>query len=100
MTETVLVTGGTGYVTGWCIVALLARGSQVRTTVRGAAKGEAVRDAVATAVAPGDRLGFAVADLTSDEGWEAAMAGVDHVLHVASPLGEENPRNADELIIP
>ena len=100
MTETVLVTGGTGYVAGWCIVALLERGYRVRATVRGAAKGEPVRDAVATVVAPGDRLEFAVADLTHDEGWDAAMAGVDYVLHVASPLGEENPRDADDLIVP
>jgi dihydroflavonol-4-reductase len=34
MNEKVLVTGGTGYVAGWCIVALLERGYSVRTTVR------------------------------------------------------------------
>ncbi|MEV7992761.1 hypothetical protein AB0O67_12820 [Streptomyces sp. NPDC086077] len=28
-----------------------------------------------------------MADLTRDAGWEAALEGVDHVLHVASPLG-------------
>ena len=30
----VLVTGGTGFVAGWCIAALLQRGYEVRTTVR------------------------------------------------------------------
>lgn len=34
----VLVTGGTGFVGGWTIVALLRRGHVVRTTVRSAAK--------------------------------------------------------------
>ncbi|MEU9779921.1 NAD-dependent epimerase/dehydratase family protein [Streptomyces phaeochromogenes] len=100
MTEKVLVTGGTGYVAGWVIVGLLERGYEVRTTVRSPAKEKAVRDAVATVTAPGDRLSFAVADLTSDEGWDAAVAGADHVLHVASPLGDENTRDAEALIVP
>ncbi|MEV0379485.1 NAD-dependent epimerase/dehydratase family protein [Nonomuraea sp. NPDC050643] len=85
MTETVLVTGGTGYVAGWCVLELLQRGYQVRTTVRDASKEAAVR----AAVGPGDRLSFVVADLTGDDGWDAAVAGCDYVLHVASPLGAD-----------
>ena len=100
MAETVLVTGGTGYVAGWCVAELLKRGYTVRTTVRGAAKGEQVRRAVATEVDPGDRLGFAIADLTDDEGWAEAMDGVDYVLHVASPLGVDHNGDADSLIVP
>lgn len=87
MPETVLVTGGTGYVAGWCVVELLRRGHRVRTTVRGHGREQAVRDAVAGEVDPGGRLEFAVADLTADDGWAAAVEGVDRVLHVASPLG-------------
>ena len=34
MAEIVLVTGGTGYVAGWCIVDLLKRDYAVRATVR------------------------------------------------------------------
>jgi dihydroflavonol-4-reductase len=95
MSETVLVTGGTGYVAGWCITALLQRGYAVRTTVRSLEKEQTVRDAVSTVVDPGDRLSFAVADLTSDDGWDAAVAGVDYVLHVASPLSGQ-----DDLVTP
>jgi dihydroflavonol-4-reductase len=47
-----------------------------------------------------DRLAFALADLTSDDGWDAAVAGVDYVLHTASPFPSENPSHEDELIIP
>jgi len=36
-------------------------------------------------------LSFAVADLTADDGWDAALKGVDYVLHVASPLGGGTP---------
>ena len=100
MSETVLVTGGTGYVAGWCIVGLLERGYSVRTTVRSLTKEQAVRDAVGTVVDPADRLSFAVADLTGDDGWDDAVAGVDYVLHVASPLGNENTNDAQELIVP
>ena len=86
MTETVLVTGGTGYIAGWCIADLLTRGYRVRTTVRDTARKAVVRSAVASVVDPEDRLTFAVADLTSPAGWDAAADGVDYVLHVASPL--------------
>lgn len=100
MTETVLVTGGTGYVAGWCIAELLRRGYRVRTTVRSAANEDAVRAAVVTVVDPGDRLSVAIADLTSDDGWEAAVAGVAYVLHVASPLGADGSTDPDALIAP
>ncbi|MFF7216043.1 NAD-dependent epimerase/dehydratase family protein [Streptomyces sp. NPDC008238] len=87
MPELVLVTGGSGYIGGWCVAELLRRGYDVRTTVRGRDRERAVTEAVAQVADPAGRLRFAVADLTSDEGWDAALEGVDRVLHVASPLG-------------
>ncbi|GAA4566471.1 NAD-dependent epimerase/dehydratase family protein [Planotetraspora kaengkrachanensis] len=87
MAETVLVTGGTGFVAGRCIVELLRRGYAVRTTLRTRAREDEVRDALSTAADPEGRLSFAVADLTSDTGWAEAVAGCEYVLHVASPLG-------------
>ncbi|MEO3857400.1 NAD-dependent epimerase/dehydratase family protein [Acrocarpospora sp. B8E8] len=87
MAELVLVTGGSGYVAGWCIAELLKRGYDVRTTVRGPGKEEGLTQAVSTVVDPAGRLTFAVADLLDDDGWDAAVKGVDRVLHVASPLG-------------
>ena len=57
MADTVLVTGGTGFLGGWCIATLLERGYDVRTTVRDLAREQAVRDTVAAAgVEAGDRL--------------------------------------------
>src|SRR5215468_7674136 len=91
MAETVLVTGGTGYVAGWCIVELLNRGYTVRTTVRNLSKEQTVRANISAQIDPGDRLSFFVADLTSDDGWDTAVAGCDYILHVASPLGSDNP---------
>jgi nucleoside-diphosphate-sugar epimerase len=98
--ETVLVTGGTGFVAGWCVAVLLQRGYAVRTTVRDRSKEPAVRAAVAAAGQSGDRLSVFVADLTREDGWDAAMAGCDYVLHVASPLGGTTSVDPNALIIP
>jgi nucleoside-diphosphate-sugar epimerase len=100
MGETVLVTGGTGFVAGWCIVELLQRGHAVRTTVRSLSKEPAVRAAVAAVADSTDLLTFVSADLTSDEGWDVAMAGCDYVLHVASPLGGDASRDRNALLAP
>jgi dihydroflavonol-4-reductase len=98
--ETVLVTGGSGFIGGWCVVELLKRGYVVRTTVRSLSKEPAARAAIAAVIDPGNRLSFHAAELTKDEGWDEAVAGCDYVLHVASPLGVDNPKDADELIVP
>jgi nucleoside-diphosphate-sugar epimerase len=87
MAELVLVTGGSGYIAGWCIAELLRRGYEVRTTVRDPGREQAVVGAVSSVADPAGRLSFAVADLTADDGWDAALKGVDYVLHIASPLG-------------
>jgi dihydroflavonol-4-reductase len=98
--DTVLVTGGSGYLGGWCIIELLKRGYGVKTTVRDLAREPQVREAVAAEVDPGDRLSVLAAELGSDEGWPEAVAGCDYVLHVASPFPSKQPKDPDELIVP
>jgi nucleoside-diphosphate-sugar epimerase len=98
MAETVLVTGGTGFVGGWCIVELVRRGYAVRATVRSLRKEASVRAAIAAQVDAGDRLTLFAADLTADAGWDAALAGCDYVLHVASPLGGKT-KDPNDLIV-
>jgi nucleoside-diphosphate-sugar epimerase len=97
---TVLVTGGSGFIGGWCVIGLLQQGYTVRTTVRDLAREASVRAALGTVVDPGDRLSFHAANLTADAGWDAAAEGCDYVLHVASPLGVAEPKDPNELIIP
>src|SRR3954469_23526969 len=98
---TVLVTGGTGFLGGWCVASLLQRGHEVRTTVRDVARAGAVREAVGAAGAHADgRLEVVAADLTSDDGWPEALAGCRYVLHVASPFPPVQPKDPDELIVP
>ena len=98
--KSVLVTGGSGYLGGWCIAELLERGYDVRTTVRDLAREQRVRDSVASQIHPGERLTVLAADLTSDDGWADAVAGCDYVLHVASPFPPKQPKDPDELIVP
>jgi dihydroflavonol-4-reductase len=98
---TVLVTGGTGFLGGWCIASLLERGYEVRTTVRDLRREQAVFDAVKRAgLDPGSRVGVVAADLESDAGWADAVAGCRYVLHVASPFPPVQPEDPDELILP
>jgi dihydroflavonol-4-reductase len=97
---TVLVSGGSGYLGGRCVVELLRRGYAARTTVRDLAKEGEVRERVGSQLDPGDRLTVLAADLTSDEGWAEAVAGCEYVLHVASPVPAAQPKDPDELIVP
>ncbi|MGI9557488.1 MAG: NAD-dependent epimerase/dehydratase family protein, partial [Solirubrobacterales bacterium] len=98
--ETVLVTGGTGFLGGWCVIEALRRGYTVKTTVRDLAREEDVRTVVARELDAGNRLSVLEADLTHDSGWEEAAEGCDYVLHVASPITLSQPRDPNELIEP
>jgi dihydroflavonol-4-reductase len=97
---TVLVTGGTGFLAGHCISQLVRAGYPVRFTVRTAAKAHDAERTVAAAGAPTDSLTYAVADLGSDANWDAAVAGCDYVLHIASPFPRGVPRSENEVIAP
>ncbi len=98
---TVLVTGGTGFLGGWCVAELLRSGYTVRTTVRELRRSDDVRASLAAAgVEPGERLSIVAADLNADTGWQEAVAECDYVLHVASPFPPAQPKDADELIAP
>jgi dihydroflavonol-4-reductase len=98
--ETVLVTGGSGFLGGWCVIELLRQGYNVRTTVRSLSREPELRAAIASQTDPGDRLSVVSADLTDDAGWPEAVAGCTYVLHVASPFPPAQPKDHDELIIP
>ena len=91
----VLVTGASGYIAGFVIKALAAQGWQVRGTIRSSARAADVR---ATLGLPD--LELVACDLMSDVGWAQAMAGIDFVQHIASPIPAGEPRNPDDLIIP
>lgn len=97
----VLVTGGSGFIAGHCILQLLEQGYRVRTTVRSLEKEANLRSLLKEAgMIHDDRLSFVAADLTSDQGWSQAVSGADFVLHVASPVQPGHVKNEDDLVIP
>ena len=96
--DTVLVTGGTGYLATRLITDLLLEGTPVRTTVRSLDRSDAVREAVRRGGADAAGLTFAVASLTSDDGWADAAADVAGVYHLASPM--IHSQDPDEMVPP
>lgn len=98
---TVLVTGGSGFIGGRCILHLLEAGYTVRMTLRSLQREGEVRAMLKSGgVEPGERLSVYAADLLSDAGWSEAVAGCDYVLHVASPVQTTKPKDENELIVP
>ncbi len=99
--ELVLVTGGTGFIGAHCIIQLLHAGYRVRTTMRSLSREKDVRAMLGVGgILSTDQLSFFQADLLKDDGWAAATEGCDFVLHVASPLPVETPRDENDLITP
>ncbi|KUN29562.1 epimerase [Streptomyces antibioticus] len=100
-TDTVLVTGGSGFLGGRVIAQALGEGYKVRTTVRNLSREAQVRrDLEAMGAHAGDRLTFVEADLTADGGWAQAVADCRYVLHIASPFPGGEPDHEDDLIVP
>jgi len=96
-TKPVLVTGGSGYIAGFCIRQLIAEGFSVRATVRSLSREAEVREWLQV---PVDKLSFVAADLNGDAGWAEAATGVGGVLHVASPIPPTLPKTDDALVRP
>ena len=100
---TVLVTGGSGFIGSYVILALLAAGYTVRTTVRNLSREASIRTALQNGGATAsdlERLSFVAATLDNDDGWAEAVQGCTYVHHVASPFPAELPKHEDDLIIP
>ncbi|MCS7477135.1 SDR family oxidoreductase [Umezawaea endophytica] len=98
--DTVLVTGASGFIAGYCVEELLRHGYAVRGTVRDVSRTEKVDHLTVLAAELGGRLDFVAASLDTDEGWAEAVAGCAYVLHVASPNPPAVPRDEDEVVRP
>ena len=106
--NTVLVTGATGFIARHVVVQLLDAGWEVRGTARTAAGAAALADRLAglhADMAPHmadpavlERFTLVAADLTADDGWAEAVDGCSHVCHVASPVpGGKGARRVDMI---
>ncbi|KAA8490825.1 putative oxidoreductase [Porphyridium purpureum] len=101
--ELVLVTGITGFVGGHVAAACLRHGYRVRGSLRSLAKAKTTLAELQTAfgsdVFARDRVEFVQLDLEKDENWDSAMQGCTYVLHVASPVSAQEPKNPEEEMI-
>lgn len=95
----VTVTGASGFIALHCVRELLKQGYGVRGTLRDLELVPSLREALHPFGAS-SRLSFVRADLMSDDGWDEAMSNVQRVLHVASPVPLERPKDEQELIAP
>jgi dihydroflavonol-4-reductase len=103
MSRTILVTGASGYIAKHIVLQLLEQGDHVRGSVRSEKRAQELRAAMHANLSDPARLqnlSTVTLDLLSDDGWDAAMEGVDAVIHTASPFPLVQPKNADDLIRP
>ena len=98
MTDRVLVTGVSGFIGSHVTARLLAKGYDVRGTVRNKAKGSKIVDALAANGCDVSRLELVEANLASDAGWEEAVQDCRYIQHIASPLPLEAPKEREALV--
>lgn len=97
--KTILVTGVSGFIARRCAIELIEHGYVVRGTLRDAKRAASLRQDLAPLADVG-KLELVEADLLSDAGWDAAMAGCHGVLHLASPFPIAQPSDEADLIRP
>jgi dihydroflavonol-4-reductase len=103
MPHHVLLTGASGFIAKRITLDLLDAGHTVRGSLRSLKRADEVRAAVRPHLRDPDaldRLSFVELDLTRDQGWAEAMAGMTALIHTASPFPMAPPRDENELIRP
>lgn len=98
MSDTVLLTGLSGFIAKHVAKGLLKAGFAVRGTVRVRTKGQAARETLAAHGADVSRLEIVELDLTQDRGWDEAAMGCRFVQHTASPFPGAPPRDKFALV--
>lgn len=99
--ETVLVTGGSGFIACYCMIALLNKGYKVKATLRSLKKSELVKEMLKEGgVTSFEDLSFAEADLQNEASWEKAAEGCQYVIHTASPTPNTDAKTEEDFVIP
>ena len=86
MKNTILVTGGTGFIGSWVVKALLEKGNTVRLTVRDKSKKEKYSFLQEIADKSEGTLELWEADLMKKGSFDAPAKGSDMIAHIASPF--------------
>jgi nucleoside-diphosphate-sugar epimerase len=96
----VLITGASGFIGAHTVLEFLNNGYEVRGSIRDLNRADSLKTMLAKHTEHIENLEFVAATLTAADGWNEAVAGCDGVIHVASPVPIEQPKDPDEVIIP
>ena len=100
MKQTILVTGGTGYIGAWVVKGLLEHGHTVRATVRNIQQKEKYQFLQDIAEKSDGSIEFWEADLLKKGSFDEAAKGCDAIAHVASPFKLKVKDGQKDLIDP
>ena len=104
MSQTIFVTGATGYVAKHLIFQLLKKGYTVRGSVRSLDSEARLRTEMIAAGVPeqtvAKKLSCVALDLGHDMGWDTALTGFGALIHTASPFPLDAPKDEETLIRP
>ena len=94
MKQTILVTGGAGYIGSWIVKDLVEKGHTVRVSVRNKSKTEKYQHLIELEKEYTGTVEFWEADLTILNSFDNVTKGCDSIIHVASPftLSLKNPQ--------
>jgi len=98
MTDTILVTGLSGFIASHVAAGLLDQGYAVRGTVRNKVKGQRIVEALSDAGVNTEKLELFEADLEQDAGWKEAVQDCRFVQHIASPFPLDAPADREALV--
>jgi dihydroflavonol-4-reductase len=92
-----LLTGANGYLGRHIAARALAEGHRLRVTLRDPARAADIRAAIGAEEAALEAVPL---DLLRGEGWDAAMEGIEAVIHAASPVPIGAPKRDVDVIRP
>tara|TARA_B100000809_G_C15118398_1_gene523310 strand:- start:1081 stop:2103 length:1023 start_codon:yes stop_codon:yes gene_type:complete len=92
--QTILVTGGAGYIGSWVVKDLVEKGHTVRVSVRNKSNEEKYKHILDLGNNNLGSVELFEADLTKENSFDTAAAGCDSIIHMASPfiLSDEKPQ--------
>ena len=99
--ETVLVTGGSGFIACYCMITLLNNGYKVKAALRSLKKAELVKEMLKEGgITSFDDVSFTEADLQNEASWDDAAEGCQYIIHTASPTPNTDAETEDDFVIP
>ena len=100
MKQTILVTGGAGYIGSWIVKLLVEQGNTVRVSVRDKSKTEKYQHILDLEKTNPGKVELWEANLTTPNSFDEVAKGCDSIIHVASPFTLDTKNAQENLINP